>query len=747
MSATWKSQQILSRLLDPTLSVAQHRQSLPIYALRQHILFLLLNQSRVHLLLHGHVGSGKSTQLPQYLDETRWTLDARILIVHSDIHSIQTSMERIRFELASSSASASTYLMGILDHTIDQSRIVYMTPHILLAHLAQFNPHLDGYSVIILDDWHLATTNPLMRLVSYLVNRAVTARRDTLKLIITTELPPSTTPLLLAPFTALDIRILGVRTKSYPVDICTLSSDSDQWISNTVKTCLRVHHEHPFPGDILIFSPSPTHSTHLISELHSRISRYTPTASSASSSSSTKPLKVLRLDSSSFTHHHYESGGMSVSHEVDEALAQWTMQERRVIVTTHAFSCVAWSGIAYVIDSGLISDHVSGSHHGGIDLWRGISSSGGVGVRLRKVTRDEMEQRAHAASLYKPGVCFRMLACHETEHESGTASSAHGSNSRGTYDIGWGWCDDQTAWAVLHALHHFHTLSPSSSSSSSAAATSSLVEFLQVHLGLNQPQVSEVLELLYQLGLINEAPVPTCTPRGQSVLELLSDMHSLPWATMAMMTCEQESTVLRDMCALVSVLCAIHSVDGDDGLGRVVAELPAHVRVQEGDLMSLVNYFLQCTRSGDGATERCLDRHVKLLEVAKRVHQRLLERLQPVITKNATRLPPTRPTTRSTDTILKCISSVALMRMATLKQSSGLGGVVYQCVDGQTELRLDTSSVLCGRVPPPRLVCYERAVYKDKVSAGRTKSGWVMQGVTAIDTQHLPPYVRFQSRK
>ncbi|XP_043458315.1 probable ATP-dependent RNA helicase DHX35 isoform X3 [Prionailurus bengalensis] len=59
------------------LSVEQQRQKLPVFKLRNHILYLVENYQTVVIV--GETGCGKSTQIPQYLAEAGWTAEGRVV--------------------------------------------------------------------------------------------------------------------------------------------------------------------------------------------------------------------------------------------------------------------------------------------------------------------------------------------------------------------------------------------------------------------------------------------------------------------------------------------------------------------------------------------------------------------------------------------------------------------------------------------------------------------------------------------
>ncbi|CAL4258629.1 unnamed protein product, partial [Meganyctiphanes norvegica] len=59
-----------------SLSIEKQRVRLPVFAVRNHILHLI--ETYQTLILVGETGSGKSTQIPQYLQESGWTTDGLI---------------------------------------------------------------------------------------------------------------------------------------------------------------------------------------------------------------------------------------------------------------------------------------------------------------------------------------------------------------------------------------------------------------------------------------------------------------------------------------------------------------------------------------------------------------------------------------------------------------------------------------------------------------------------------------------
>jgi len=62
-----------------SMSMQQQRQRLPVFRYRTHILYLIETHQTVIVI--GETGSGKSTQIPQYLLEAGWAAGGRVIAV------------------------------------------------------------------------------------------------------------------------------------------------------------------------------------------------------------------------------------------------------------------------------------------------------------------------------------------------------------------------------------------------------------------------------------------------------------------------------------------------------------------------------------------------------------------------------------------------------------------------------------------------------------------------------------------
>ncbi len=67
----------LAEIAQKGMTISQYRESLPIYKRRREILYLL--ETRQVIIVIGHTGCGKTTQIPQFLHEVGWTNETKMI--------------------------------------------------------------------------------------------------------------------------------------------------------------------------------------------------------------------------------------------------------------------------------------------------------------------------------------------------------------------------------------------------------------------------------------------------------------------------------------------------------------------------------------------------------------------------------------------------------------------------------------------------------------------------------------------
>jgi len=162
---------------------------LPIYAFREQIIELV--KAHVFTLITGETGSGKSTQLAQFLidgvepTDLKMPYGSRLKVVVTQprrVAAIQMA-QRVAHERQCPVGQQVGYTIRFEDRTdARKTRIKYVTDGILVRECL-IDPDLNQYGVVILDEAHERSLNT--DILFTLVKRACLRRKGTLRLIVT----------------------------------------------------------------------------------------------------------------------------------------------------------------------------------------------------------------------------------------------------------------------------------------------------------------------------------------------------------------------------------------------------------------------------------------------------------------------------------------------------------------------------------------------------------------------------------
>jgi pre-mRNA-splicing factor ATP-dependent RNA helicase DHX16 len=136
-------------------TIEETRKSLPIYAYRQE----LIDAVKEHqvLIVVAETGSGKTTQLPQYLHEAGFTAGGvKVGCTQPRRVAAMSVAARVAEEMGTKVGYEVGYSIRFEDCTSDKTVIKYMTDGMLLREFLT-EPDLAGYSVIIIDEAHERT--------------------------------------------------------------------------------------------------------------------------------------------------------------------------------------------------------------------------------------------------------------------------------------------------------------------------------------------------------------------------------------------------------------------------------------------------------------------------------------------------------------------------------------------------------------------------------------------------------------
>ncbi|KAH8315474.1 hypothetical protein KR074_003725 [Drosophila pseudoananassae] len=225
-------------------TIAEQRRFLPVFASRQELLNVIRENSVI--IIVGETGSGKTTQLTQYLHEDGYSKSGMIGCTQPRRVAAMSVAKRVSDEMDTQLGEDVGYAIRFEDCTSERTVIKYMTDGILLRESLR-DPDLDSYSAIIMDEAHerSLSTDVLFGLL-----REIVARRHDLKLIVTSATMDSTK---FATFFG-NVPTFTIPGRTFPVDVMFSKNTCEDYVESAVKQALQVHLT-PNEGDMLIFMP------------------------------------------------------------------------------------------------------------------------------------------------------------------------------------------------------------------------------------------------------------------------------------------------------------------------------------------------------------------------------------------------------------------------------------------------------------------------------------------------------------
>ncbi|CRK24313.1 hypothetical protein BN1723_013256 [Verticillium longisporum] len=224
------------------MSMKQQRESLPVFAFRQKFLDAV-NDHQVMVVI-GETGSGKTTQLTQYLAEGGFANHGVIGCTQPRRVAAMSVAKRVAEEVGCPLGEEVGYTIRFEDRTSPATRIKYMTDGMLQREIL-VDPDLKRYSVIMLDEAHERTisTDVLFALL-----KKTMARRKDLKVIATSATLDADK--FSSYFNGCPIFTIPGRT--FPVEVLYSREPESDYLDAALVTVMQIHLTEP-PGDILLF--------------------------------------------------------------------------------------------------------------------------------------------------------------------------------------------------------------------------------------------------------------------------------------------------------------------------------------------------------------------------------------------------------------------------------------------------------------------------------------------------------------
>ncbi|BGP03125.1 Pre-mRNA splicing factor [Rhodotorula toruloides ATCC 204091] len=356
-------------------SIDETRKSLPVYQWREQFLEAV-SQYQV-LVIEGETGSGKTTQLPQYLYEAGYCSNGqKIGCTQPRRVAAMSVAARVAEEVGCRVGAEVGYSIRFEDCTSDKTKIKYMTDGMLLREFLT-EPDLAGYSCMIIDEAHERTlsTDILLGLV-----KDIARFRPDFRLLIASATLNATK--FSDYFDGAPVfRIPGRR---YPVDILYTPQPEANYLHAAVTTVFQIHTTQP-KGDILVFLTGQD-------EIEAAQESLEETARALGN-------KVAELMICPI----YANLPTDMQARIFEPTPEGA---RKVVLATNiAETSITIDGVVYVIDPGFVKQNAYNPRNGMESLV------------VTPCSRAAAGQRAGRAGRVGPGKCFRLYTKHAFMHE------------------------------------------------------------------------------------------------------------------------------------------------------------------------------------------------------------------------------------------------------------------------------------------------------------------------------------------
>nr|CAB3470519.1 unnamed protein product [Digitaria exilis] len=347
------------------LSIQEQRESLPIFRLKKELINAV-HDNQV-LVVIGETGSGKTTQVTQYLAEAGYTTTGKIVCTQPRRVAAESIAKRVAEEFGCRLGEEVGYSIRFDDRTGPETVIKYMTDGMLLREILM-DGDLSSYSVVMLDEAHERTiyTDILFGLLKKLIRQ-----RNDLKLIVTSA------TLDAEKFSGcfFDCNIFTVPGRTFPVEILHTKQPESDYMDAALITVLQIHLTEP-EGDILLFLTGQEEIEHACEKLHERMKAF---------GGDIPELIICPV---------FSALPIEVQSKIFEPAPPG---KRKVVVATNiAEASITIDGIYYVVDPGFAKLNVYNPK-------LGLDS-----LVITPISQASAKQRAGRAGRTGPGKCYRL---------------------------------------------------------------------------------------------------------------------------------------------------------------------------------------------------------------------------------------------------------------------------------------------------------------------------------------------------
>lgn len=348
-------------------TIQDTRKSLPVYEHRQQLLDAI-NDNQI-LIVVGETGSGKTTQLPQYLHEAGYTKHGmKVGCTQPRRVAAMSVAARVAEEMGTRLGSEVGYTIRFEDRSSEKTVIKYMTDGMLLREFLT-DPELATYSAIIIDEAHERTlhTDILLGLL-----KDIARFRPELRILI------SSATINAAKFSEYfdGAPIYYVPGRRFNVDVHYTKQPEANYLHAAITTVFQIHLTQK-TGDILVFLTGQD-------EIEMAAENLAETARKLGKNITEMIICPIYANLPS---------------ELQAKIFEPTPKGARkvVLATNIAETSITIDGIVFVIDPGFVKENVYNPR------------TGMESLVVTPCSRASADQRAGRAGRVGPGKCFRLF--------------------------------------------------------------------------------------------------------------------------------------------------------------------------------------------------------------------------------------------------------------------------------------------------------------------------------------------------